>query len=89
MTHFLLATGDTEFLKDDVGDRRFVALDMRQPTLVAAVSSVRDGFSYERERIFASDWEDFVRQLGAAMRRVADENPDSVVVKMDRPAVGG
>lgn len=53
--------------------------------LTATVSTVRAGFSYERGQIVAQDWPDFMRQLEASMRQLADENPDSVLIKMERP----
>jgi len=52
----------------------------------ATLSSVRDGFSYEREHVLARGWIEFMEQLEHAMLRVADSNPDSVLIKFERPA---
>lgn len=52
----------------------------------ATVSSVRDGFSYEREQILTRGWIDFMGQLEAAMLLISNENPDSVLIKIERPA---
>jgi hypothetical protein len=53
--------------------------------LTATVSTVRAGFSYERTKIVASSWPDLSAQLEQAIRQLLDENPDSILVKMDRP----
>lgn len=54
--------------------------------MTASVSAVRGGFSYERFRLDANGWPDFMTKLESAMRALADENPDSILVKMERPS---
>jgi len=52
----------------------------------ATLSTVRDGFSYEREQVLTRGWIEFMEQLEYAMLRVSDGNPDSVLIKFERPA---
>ncbi len=52
----------------------------------ATLSSVRNGFSYEREQVLERGWITFMGELEAAILRLSDENPDSVLIKIERPA---
>ena len=52
----------------------------------ATFSTVRGGFSYERERVLRSDWTEFMEELEDAILRLSDENPDSLLIKFERPA---
>jgi len=53
--------------------------------LKATLSTVRNGFSYERDRIAAWDWDDLTAKLRESMERLSNENPDSVLIKLERP----
>lgn len=54
--------------------------------LQATVSSARHGFSYERARFTAWDYQDFMARLESEIRLLSTENPDSILIRMDRPA---
>jgi hypothetical protein len=51
----------------------------------ARISVVRNGFSYERVSLTAQDWPDLSRQIEIAARILSDENPDRIVITLERP----
>lgn len=53
--------------------------------LKAKISTVRDGFSYDRGDIESPDWPEFSRRLEDIVRQLSSENPDSILIKMERP----
>jgi hypothetical protein len=53
--------------------------------LNASIRTVRDGVPTERERITATDWPELSAKLEQATLRLSGENPDSIVIKLDRP----
>jgi len=53
--------------------------------LRASVSTVRNGFSYPRADIGAKDWPDLSRAIEAEIRTLSHENPDRIVITLERP----
>jgi len=51
----------------------------------ARISVVRNGFAYERVSFTAADWPDLSRQIENAVRNLSGENPDRIIITLERP----